>query len=1509
MGKIPNYDAAPSTTKRFTAGVTDPGGITFPILQADTIFKLLLGQPATLFLVELPQLGFEFFYRQVIPIWGPLAATFGGGISAGIDLGFGYDTLGLTQTIATKNPAYLLNGFFLNDVDPATGADRNEAWISAQIFVGAALSFGGVCTVGVEGGIEATINFNLNDPDGDTKVRFSEMSSNLVANSFNPLAVFDVSGMIEFFMRAFLEINLFIFKFSAEFEFLRLTLFEFDIPFNRPGVLASQSGDTLTLNIGPNASARLQGDISDGNETIHAESDGSGNVVVWSDQFNVDKFSASTNPFTGVSKIVVIGGAGNDTIDLVGLQGDVKADIQGGDGVDTITGGGGDDSILGDAGDDVITGGGGADTIRGGVGADTLKGGAGADKIYGEDGNDVLYGHGTADADDGALDTLDGGLGDDTVHRSLGGDITDLASAGSIDIILDTSGTPILDFSDKGVPVTFFIKDGRIVAGFGEQHATTAQILAAAFTFTDMASLQTNLTFGGALAFDSIVGVADASGVSKIIGSTEPDKFHVQETPTGAILVLDGGTGADRYYFYADPTGANPIRAKVWDVGENLKDENVIQVIGSNGIDKITVTGGATEGAVLLNDKVLVTQKQEVIYVPPSSDPATFTDQLILRISADNVDPSLGGSGSGGDDLVTVRSTSQMVPVRVEGGPGDDTVIVGGATGSVLGVDGVLSFLNPNANQGTGLGPLVLVGGYFNTSTSQYVDTGHDTVIVDDSQDTDAAPQNKGNLNAFLEIREGFDTPFEVGIVSGLGMRLSQIDDNGTPLNLLDDYVYVTDGRVEFEAFEVLDVRMGTQDDLLTIGGGYNLDKLSVNGGEGDPDLVINSELPKNRLVSPAEVLITESTKGTGSKNEIQKVLVSNAIGGTFTLTFSGQTTTPLDFDASAADVENALQALSTLPNVSVSKTITADGNTNFSVTFVDPGNTDVALLTADYANLVSDPNAAGITEILHTFSGMTLVSGGAGDDEIRVIDTQDLSQGDAGDKTGGLLEINTTTQGVKGVTDEVVTLSIGAEVGYFVLEFASGSDDTVPGAEQTIPLPFTATAGEIQAALEKMRLVGTGFVKSVTGSDGSFTITFDKQLGNMPQLRAYATQLLIRGDAGEDRFHIQSIDQPTYLLGGDDADAINLNVEIVATDASGVTPVQPPEPLFVPIPDQATANGVNDLLTADGQRGGDAYLAYLFGGIINSQINLFDSGLPNEGTDSSIVLGTQFEDLFLLRAAVAADGLAFVAMLKKAEIETVVNGHAGGNEVQALTVQPGGTVVLSLTDPSIHGGNRQTTNMIFLVEEGNGAQTAEQINAALIEAELEKFIGVPNVTVAASADGRKYLITFVNPGNRNISQLVVEDGVGHVERVNYTAALDSMKVFGLAGSDRFGIDDVRIDMKIYGGQGEEFFQVGQLYKSKRNAAAGVPYADVFATIETTRGYLSNGTKAPLTIFGGDDGDEFVVYHNLAPLPLYGDDGDDSFLIRAFALVGSQEDLRERTDVSGDAGADLISTR
>ena len=47
--------------------------------------------------------------------------------------------------------------------------------------------------------------------------------------------------------------------------------------------------------------------------------------------------------------------------------------------------------------------------------------------------------------------------------------------------------------------------------------------------------------------------------------------------------------------------------------------------------------------------------------------------------------------------------------------------------------------------------------------------------------------------------------------------------------------------------------------------------------------------------------------------DEQQTIRVNNATGGTFTLTFNGQTTAPLAFNATAAQIEAALEALSNL--------------------------------------------------------------------------------------------------------------------------------------------------------------------------------------------------------------------------------------------------------------------------------------------------------------------------------------------------------------------------------------------------------------------------------------------------------------------------------------------------------------------------------------------------------------------------------------------------------------------
>jgi hypothetical protein len=131
------------------------------------------------------------------------------------------------------------------------------------------------------------------------------------------------------FLRAFVE---FLF-FSVEYEFFRLKLFEFDIPFDRPGILATQNGDTLVLNIGPDAAGRLNGNTDDIAERIFVKTKSDGSVVVWSPQFNVSEFVAGISPFVGVKRIVANGGAGNDVIDLSRVvHGNLEVEIRGGAG-------------------------------------------------------------------------------------------------------------------------------------------------------------------------------------------------------------------------------------------------------------------------------------------------------------------------------------------------------------------------------------------------------------------------------------------------------------------------------------------------------------------------------------------------------------------------------------------------------------------------------------------------------------------------------------------------------------------------------------------------------------------------------------------------------------------------------------------------------------------------------------------------------------------------------------------------------------------------------------------------------------------------------------------------------------------------------------------------------------------------------------------------------------------------------------------------------------------------
>jgi len=262
-----------------------------------------------------------------------------------------------------------------------------------------------------------------------------------------------------------------------------------------------------------------------------------------------------------------------------------------------------------------------------------------------------------------------------------------------------------------------------------------------------------------------------------------------------------------------------------------------------------------------------------------------------------------------------------------------------------------------------------------------------------------------------------------------------------------------------------------------------------------------------------------------------------------------------------------------------------------------------------------------------------------------------------------------------------------------------------VHAIQTTVPISYNAVGSEVQAVLETLSTIGKGNV-SVSGSNGSYNVEF-----------------------------------------------VNALAHRAVTLMTGAT-------------SSLRSNGIHAIVTLDGQGGGDTNNVNLIGGRTASLINVFDSGGLSDGSDSLTVNGTDYPDVFLLRAATADNGLAFIAL---------INGPT--------------PLTPSATDP--------------------------------------------------------------------------------VERVNYNQALESITVNGGNGDDSFFMDDTRAKMTINGDQGNDFFQVGQLYKSRRTPQlAGIAPEDVFATIDTTQGWLSNGISKPMTINGGIGDDSFIVFHNLDTLDL-----------------------------------------
>lgn len=228
-----------------------------------------------------------------------------------------------------------------------------------------------------------------------------------------------------------------------------------------------------------------------------------------------------------------------------------------------------------------------------------------------------------------------------------------------------------------------------------------------------------------------------------------------------------------------------------------------------------------------------------------------------------------------------------------------------------------------------------------------------------------------------------------------------------------------------------------------------------------------------------------------GPQNEKQRITVTGGpTGGSFTLTYSGQTTAAIPYNASPADVQTALEGLS---NIAVGDVYVSGGIVNEKQTVTVNGSPTGGSFVLTFNGATTTPilwNATA-SQVKVALQALSTVGG-----------TGCSVQGPAGgpwvvEFTGNLAGQNVAamTGGPRGET-QTVTLHKGTQGGNFSLSFQG---------QTTTAIDFNATAATVQTALEALSNIAPGDVFVSGAAGGPYTFAFSGAYANMdvPQLIA----------------------------------------------------------------------------------------------------------------------------------------------------------------------------------------------------------------------------------------------------------------------------------------------------------------------------------------------------------------------------------------------------------------------
>ncbi len=476
-------------------------------------------------------------------------------------------------------------------------------------------------------------------------------------------------------------------------------------------------------------------------------------------------------------------------------------------GIEGLIGGSNVDYLTGSAADNVIDGGEGGDVLIGGVGRDTLNGGAGNDFLVG----DTLG----LSADSNATnsdDTLSGGAGSDVV---IGGAGNDVLSGGDGDDILSNGSFATTVFNsaenlsvDRGNLIRVDGGDDVIDGGEGLDFAILAYNGRSEGIFVDVRDPNTKTTIlSGGKAAGSIVGIeklgfeggegddvvfggAGYDFIATYGGNDKVDAGAGDDVVFGGSGddVFDGGAGFDAISFANTEAGVtfDLLRTDAQDTG---------------GAGRITATNFETISTSAYDDTIYLTDAADDLQDLNGGNDRFYgrggDDKLFVYRSSAPANDILLDGGDGNDDLSMLSFAENLHSITMNGGAGDDVMVIVGALSATLdgGEGDDYIGLTLGGEAGTNMFRVTFGAGndrlYFNTDPLTVAVDRNDTIITDFSIADDLLQMNNLLEAHFDEAGNPFnllvgyafgDDPFQTGhyhLTQNGSSTLIQVDKDG----------------------------------------------------------------------------------------------------------------------------------------------------------------------------------------------------------------------------------------------------------------------------------------------------------------------------------------------------------------------------------------------------------------------------------------------------------------------------------------------------------------------------------------------------------------------------------------------------------------------------------------------------------------------------------------------------------------------------------------------------------